>query len=125
MSNTNQRRTQKRNLTAVIDRCSLNIQHGGPDQYSANDGCYNFGYGNKDRSNNESDKHWRKKWIREDNKNLFHGYSKNNITQTSYREMMIEILAEPAKINRSQRLADKTWLNFKKDWFSNLKILRI
>ena len=39
-------------LSVLINRYSLDCQHGRPDRRPANVGCSNFGYTNKDQSNN-------------------------------------------------------------------------
>ena len=93
----------------MIGSCSLDYQHGEPSKYPANVGCSNFRYTNNDQSNYSTERHQRKKWIKEDNKHLLHCYFKTNPSQREYRKRIKDIWTESARFNvTSQKIADET-----------------
>ena len=81
-------------------------------QVTANVGCSNFRYINKDQSKKASERNRRKKWTREDNKNVIYCYFKCNPTQKVYRKRVTEIGIESIKFNTSQRLTDQAKVGF-------------
>ena len=66
--------TQRKGLCIIIGRCSLDSQHVGPSRYPANFGCSYIRYTNNDQNNHSIQRHQRKKWTREDNRNVLHRY---------------------------------------------------
>ena len=62
--------TQTYCLGIMIGRCSLNSQHGGPDRYPVNVGCYNPRYTNNDLSD-QTTQTPTEKWTRKTTKMLF------------------------------------------------------
>ena len=119
--NPNQCETQMIDLSVIIDRCSFDNLHWGPDRHLANVGCSNLRYTNKDQSNNPYERLQWKRWTRADNKNVIHCYSKSNHTQRGYRKRMSKIWRESTKFNSTnQRLANQARRVLKKTWFSGL-----
>ena len=101
--------TQTTGLVVMIGRYSQ-------DSHPVNVDCSNFSYTNNDQADYSTQRHQRKKWTREGNKNVLHCYFKNNLTQRSYRKRMIEILIH---------LIQESRMVLKKGLFSDLEILGI
>ena len=105
--NSNQRGTHITNLSVMTSWCSPDSRHGGPNRHLANVCCSNFRY-TIGQSNSLTERQERKKWTREDNRNVLHCYFKSNLEQKVYRKIMIEIWTESARFNaKNQRLADQ------------------
>ena len=111
----------------MIGRFSFDSQYNGPDHRPADVSFSSFMHKNNDQSNYSAERHKRKKkWTREDNKNVFHCYFQSNLTQRGHRKRMIEIWEESARFNAtSQILADQARIESNKAWFSDRKILEI
>ena len=108
MTNPNliQSRNQTTGLSIMISRCSHDSKYEGPGQHPANTvlilGTQIMTKATKLKNTN------RKKWTKEDNKHVLHGYHKRNPKQREYRKRMIQIWAESAMFNvKSQRHADQ------------------
>ena len=121
-----QRGAQNSALGVMIDRCSLDSQHGWLDRHPANVGCSLFRYTNSDLKNPANQRPKRKIWNREDNQLALHCYFKSNPTQRGYRKRMMEMWQELSIFQTtSQRLADQVRTIMKKGWFSELEIIEI
>ena len=68
--NITQRETQKVGFSIMIERCSLDSQHGGIYRHPANVGCSFF----SERSNHSNQRLLHRKWTREDNKLALYCY---------------------------------------------------
>ena len=112
--------TKTTGFDVVIDRCSLDNLHEGPNKRPANSGCSFFRYTNNELSNNSNQRYQRRKRIRENNKFAIDSYSRSHPIQREYRKM-IETWEECSRFNAtSQRLADQA-RTIKKIGFLTLK----